>query len=119
MSDKIDIIVHKSKREHPKTESTNKIIIKEETTTINRYNIFRQTVHYHPMSTRVNDYIIFGLSEGLLSLQKDLNSYQRSLLKSVDFRLRNLKTFTIRNPFVLFNKTEYVYLVKVQLQGRM
>lgn len=118
MSDKIDIIVHKHKRELPRNEAADKLVVREETTTIHRYNLFKKTVHYHPMTSRPNDYIIFGLSEGLVSLQKDPNSYQRSLMRSVDFRLRNVKTFTIRNPFVLFNRTEYVYLVRIQMEGR-
>lgn len=115
MSDKIDIIIHKSKRELPKNEPIERLVIKEETTTISRYNLFRKTVFYQPMSNRTNDFIMFGLSEGLLSVNKNrnYNSFHNSLMRSIDFRLRNVKTFTIRNPFVLVNKTEYVYLVKI------
>jgi len=116
MSDKVDIIIHRTKRIlPPQVDQADRIVIKEDTTIVKGYNLFKKTLTFHQMTNRVNDYIIFGLSEGLPSLQKEKSTYHRNLLSQVDFRLRNMKTLTIRNPFILRNKTEYVYLIRILL----
>lgn len=65
---------------------------KSEKDKIRAYNLANQDLHQHPFSTEQYDFIVFGMSMGASKIKK---------------------TFTLRSPFIIFNKTTRIYMLKI------
>lgn len=65
---------------------------KSEKDKIRAYNLANQDLHQHPFSSEQFDFIIFGMSMSKSKVRK---------------------TFTLRSPFIIFNKTESTYMLKI------
>jgi hypothetical protein len=59
---------------------------------IRAYNLANLDLHQHPFSSDQFDFVIFGMSMEASKVRK---------------------TFIIRSPFVIFNKTEAIYMLKI------
>ena len=59
---------------------------------IRAYNLANSSLHQHPFSQDQFDFIIFGMN-------REENKVE--------------KTFLMRNPFIIYNKTESTYMLKI------